>query len=649
MSIRIKFLIPFLLLFILMKAFIHLSWLPNLVQQELEKEREKELHFMEVYIGSLTPSLLTGDLASLYKTLERTIYKRSEWVDIVVYNGNGDQIFPLEPVTFAFHDGHMEISSEIIVAGERLGTIRADLDEELLKQRVMEPVSVLEMTFLWAGLLLLLVGILFVEITMLRPIKELKSSAKRLASGDYDTELPIASKDEIGYLISTFDGMRTELKKREKDLQSARDFSNAIVDYAGCLIVVLDTDGRIIQLNRAGLDMMGYEEWEVVGQSVFELFVAQQESHGVHDIFNVLTVNDHAEKHLNTHENAWLTKSGDEVMFAWSNASITDENGNVKYVVAIGLDITEKHRLEQELNTVMEHLQFSNKKLKKYFDVIDKNVFTSTTDLHGTILYVSKAFCRISGYSEEELIGNNHRIVRHSDMPSSIYKSLWETVQAGKEWQGEIKNKRKDGSFYWVDVSVLPNFNDNGEIDSYTAVRQDITDRKRIEELAITDSMTTLYNRRYFDENLDKEIRRARRTKSLLVFIMFDVDHFKQYNDTYGHLKGDEVLKRVSAVLKKSLKRPSDFAFRLGGEEFGILAEGLDKEKAYHFAEAIRYNVEQLRIEHENNSASQYVTISLGVKVVSFDDEVSAEMVVKAADDALYKAKELGRNQVHMS
>ena len=108
-------------------------------------------------------------------------------------------------------------------------------------------------------------------------------------------------------------------------------------------------------------------------------------------------------------------------------------------------------------------------------NAFDENVIASKTDLDGKITYASKAFCKITGYSEDELIGSNHNIIRHPDMEKEVFEDMWRTILAGDIWKGEIKNLKKDGSFYWVEAIVSPQFNLNGEIIGYSAIRQNLT------------------------------------------------------------------------------------------------------------------------------------------------------------------------------
>ena len=293
-----------------------------------------------------------------------------------------------------------------------------------------------------------------------------------------------------------------------------------------------------------------------------------------------------------------------------------------------------------------EKLEVANEKIVKYLDIVDKNVITSTTNIKGTILSVSEAFCDISGYSRKELIGQNHNIVRHIEMPSEIYKDLWKTITSAKIWNGELLNRKKDGTKYWVDTTITPQFDNTGKLYRFIAIRQDITDKKTIEILSITDSLTNLYNRRYFNTTIEKEILRAKREGKYLGFLMMDIDYFKLYNDTYGHQKGDAVLEEIGNVLGKYTKRASDFAFRLGGEEFGILFSGLNESDSIKFAQTVLKAIEDLKIQHDKNAVSKYVTASAGLIIRKSEMLLNSEKTYLLADELLYKAKESGRNRV---
>jgi diguanylate cyclase (GGDEF)-like protein/PAS domain S-box-containing protein len=303
---------------------------------------------------------------------------------------------------------------------------------------------------------------------------------------------------------------------------------------------------------------------------------------------------------------------------------------------------------------INDTLESQKNQMERYINLVDKYVITSSTDLKGIITNVSEAFCEISGYTKDELIGKNHNIVRHEDMPKTVYEIMWKSIKNGEIWNGEIKNKKKDGDYYWVNAHVSPVY-ENHILIGYTAVREDITNKKKMEELSVTDPLTGLYNRRKFHEIALTELNRVKRdienkkeNISQVFFILLDVDNFKQYNDNYGHDKGDLALKEIASVLQLSLKRSTDFAFRMGGEEFGVIVIDNDLLNVKSFANLIRNNIENSKIEHKYNTASNYVTASFGISMSNEHFGYNLDSLYNRADKALYRAKELGRNKVEV-
>lgn len=165
---------------------------------------------------------------------------------------------------------------------------------------------------------------------------------------------------------------------------------------------------------------------------------------------------------------------------------------------------------------------------------------------------------------------------------------------------------------------------------------------------SITDSMTNLYNRKYFDMIFDNMPFISNANNWKCAFIMIDIDYFKQYNDTYGHQKGDFVLQKVAEVLKNSTNRASDFAFRVGGEEFAIVTI-LKKDKVLNYAKAIKESIYNLKIEHSNSLVSNYITCSIGISCKMAKDIKNSDEIYKEADDNLYEAKNIGRNSIHVN
>lgn len=168
----------------------------------------------------------------------------------------------------------------------------------------------------------------------------------------------------------------------------------------------------------------------------------------------------------------------------------------------------------------------------------------------------------------------------------------------------------------------------------------------QLKKLSITDSLSGLYNRRYFDDILNKEFNRAKRNKTSFVYAMFDIDNFKKYNDYYGHQAGDNVICKVSDTLKHYTKRAGDYAFRIGGEEFAIILQSSEHENLKSLFEGLLNDIKNLNIEHKGNLPSYLVTISCGVTKLHSYENINELELYKFTDASLYEAKENGRDQV---
>lgn len=188
-------------------------------------------------------------------------------------------------------------------------------------------------------------------------------------------------------------------------------------------------------------------------------------------------------------------------------------------------------------------------------------------------------------------------------------------------------------------------------------LQQEILERQRAEaelakanaelqRLAALDGLTRLANRRRFDEYLAQEWKRHVREQLPLSLILCDIDYFKRHNDTYGHLAGDECLKQVAQAMNAAVKRPADLTARYGGEEFVVVLPNTDQHGAAHVARRIQEHIQRLHIPHASSSVSQYVTLSIGVATIVPTNDISAEILIDAADNALYEVKEHGRNAI---
>ncbi len=289
----------------------------------------------------------------------------------------------------------------------------------------------------------------------------------------------------------------------------------------------------------------------------------------------------------------------------------------------------------------MQRLNSTQTEMKSRIHLIDQNILMVSMDKNGVILDISNHLCRYLGVVKNEVIGKQSDFLINDYEGGVQPETVFKIVSTGKTWEGRIRRVADNGRVQWIQSAVHPELNDNYEVCGYTNIINDVTDQ----ELSITDTLTGLHNRRYFDEVIEKEIGIARRNKTFLAFSIIDIDYFKNYNDHYGHPAGDNVLVRVAQVLKQSLKRPNDYAFRLGGEEFGVIFSGLNARQSFEFLEGIRKAVENLHIEHCESHVCKILTISLGAYINPWANTIESHQLYVKADQALYEAK-IKRNHV---
>ncbi|WP_051347182.1 sensor domain-containing diguanylate cyclase [Thiomicrorhabdus chilensis] len=388
-------------------------------------------------------------------------------------------------------------------------------------------------------------------------------------------------------------------------------------------IAILNLNGRFISVNPAFTKLLGYSDFELLGMS-FEHFTHTRASEQTNKLLKAVV----EKQFIDNVEQLVVSKSGKKTLLQISFSLLPDE----RRILMVTRDIT--------------HIRAQQVELERYMNALDENVITSKTDLDGNITFASQAFCDVSGYSKEELMGQKHSIIRHPDTPMHVYEKMWETITSGHVWKGELKNLRKDGSAYWVFAAIGPEFNELGEIVGYTAIRHDITDKKRVEELSVTDELTGLYNRRYYNEIFERELNRRRRDRLPFLFVLMDIDHFKRYNDTYGHQAGDEALTKVADAINQCFQRTGDYLFRLGGEEFGAILN-VDSEAGVEPVLArIHQCIAALELPHAGNPPYGVVTLSVGAYLeTEYLKSRNETAIYLMADKALYEAKNEGRSR----
>jgi diguanylate cyclase (GGDEF)-like protein/PAS domain S-box-containing protein len=265
------------------------------------------------------------------------------------------------------------------------------------------------------------------------------------------------------------------------------------------------------------------------------------------------------------------------------------------------------------------------------------------TDINGKIEYVNKMFTTVTGYSFDEAIGQNPKILKSNETLPSIYSEMWECLTSGKIWNGELVNRKKDGSTYIESATISPVKQADGTVTNYVAIKEDITQKKkaeaRIEHLAHFDQLTGLPNRVMLNDRVTYLLNMAQRNNEPLTVMFLDLDHFKNINDTLGHTAGDQLLIAVAKRIKMAI-RDEDTVSRLGGDEFILLFPDTDANTAMHIATKL---IEAVSKPSIIESHELIITPSIGIAIYP-DDGKDFETLLKNADTAMYKVKNHSRN-----
>ena len=285
---------------------------------------------------------------------------------------------------------------------------------------------------------------------------------------------------------------------------------------------------------------------------------------------------------------------------------------------------------------------------ERYRTAVDAAAIFSETDLAGNITYVNEQFCTISGYSAQELLGQNHRILNSEQHPAEFFIDMWQSISRGQVWRGEICNRSKDGRLYWVESTIVPLFDAaNQRVEKYVSIRFDVSEKRTLMQTlqwrAERDELTGLPNRFLLSERLEQAIAAVQRYHGTLAVGMLDLDGFKLINDRYGHATGDRLLVAVADRLKQ-IMRGEDTLARLGGDEFVLVLRVQDTEE---LESAMRRILSALSSVYTIDGIGIHISASIGVTLYPNDNE-DAETLLRHADQAMYKAKQRGRDCFHL-
>lgn len=464
-----------------------------------------------------------------------------------------------------------------------------------------------------------------------------EETALACLSAGIDQFLPLNpdSLRRLPVLIDLLQRRRVEASARkriEDELRESRERYLDVFDNTSDLIQCLAPDGSFLYVNRAWRETMGYSEEEVRQLNLVDV-LHPDSMICCQDRFRRLKQGET----LNRIDFKFVTKDGETVHFEGDCGSIF-KDGRPISTRGIFRNITDTIRAERALRLSEARYQ------ALYENAPD--IYTSI-DAEGVILSINQVGAAMLGYEPEELIGQSATLLIHPEDQARVLQHVGERLQNPVPDEGiEYRKLRKDGSVLWVHqrASLDPAAEDNPRL---LVICRDITDRRELEERlayqATHDELTGLINRREFERRLRLLARREHHADQLHVLCYLDLDNFKVVNDSCGHLAGDELLRRVSALLSAQV-RSRDMLARVGGDEFALLLENASQEEAQALAERMRETVEKFRFQWH---ARQF-SIGVSIGMVPFHSGVAFEALLSHADSACYTAKEQGRNCIYV-
>lgn len=413
--------------------------------------------------------------------------------------------------------------------------------------------------------------------------------------------------------------------------EQAEDQLQLLLDSTVEGIFGVDTHGNTTFVNSAACKMLGYQADELINRDNHGL-IHHTKSDGTQYSESdcpILTVMNKGNMVSIEDDVFWRNDNSFFPVEYASNPIFRD--GEVVGSVVSFHDISARKQDEKRIRTLLQAVEQSP-------------VSVIMTDTQGTIEYVNQAFEEATGYTAAEVLGKNPRILKPDDTPASHFKELWDEITSGRSWQGELQNRKKDGTLFWERAYIAPVLDDSENITHFLAVKEDISLQKQQEEKIIRqanyDSLTSLPNRFLTMDRLSQLIKEAKRKEVLAAVLFLDMDDFKKINDSMSHEVGDKLLIQAAKRLQESV-RIDDTVSRLGGDEFIVLLGNiLELDEVYPVAEKL---LSGFRKPFLLDGRELILTVSIGISIYPNDGNTPAELL-RSADTAMYHSKEQGRN-----
>jgi diguanylate cyclase (GGDEF)-like protein/PAS domain S-box-containing protein len=401
-------------------------------------------------------------------------------------------------------------------------------------------------------------------------------------------------------------------------------FSTAFHTSPDAIAITRVEDGVVLEVNEGFTQLTGYGREDVIGKPIRELCLWDDPTVAVRLLRGLMKRGEQRDL-----EAGFRTRDG-AVRVGSVSAKIVELNGE-QCVLSVARDMTRRHQADETIRKLSQALEQSP-------------ALVVITDTDGTIEYVNPKFVETTGYTSEEVIGRTPAMLKSGQMSDDDYRAMWKSIKAGRDWWGEIRNRKKDGQHFWAAQSISPIRAPSGEITHFVAVSEDLTTRRfyeeRLRHQANHDLLTDLPNRTLFFDRLPRALARARRDGWSLSLMLIDLDSFKFVNEGLGPDGGDEILRQVARRLSRFIG-PTDTVARLASDEFAVvIAEGGDR---YHAAALVPDILATLAEPFRVGDGEVFVHASVGIAVFPEDGEDEYSLL-KNADTAMQRAKELGGN-----